>query len=443
MRIQLSDHFSYGKLLRFTVSPILMMIFTSVYSMVDGLFISNFVGITPFASVNLIFPFLQLVGCFGFMFGSGGSALVSATLGAGDKVRANRIFSMLTYVALATGVVIAILGILFIRPIAIRMGADTDMLPHCVTYGRILLLALPLFTMQNMFQSFLITAEKPALGLGITLIAGLTNLVLDALFVAVFSWGVAGAAAATAIAQCVGGIIPLVYFSVRNTSLLRLGKLRFMGGALFSACTNGLSELVTNLSMPIVSILYNFRLMNLVGEDGVAAYGAVMYIGFVFVAVFLGYAIGVAPVVGFHYGAQDHRELRSLLRKSNVLVTVASVILGAVALVLARPLAILFVGTQRPSLLDLTETAFRYYSVAVLFSGFSIFGSAFFTGLNNGIVSATISFSRTIIFQIGLVLILPVFFGLNGVWYSLALAEILATIVTFAFYHAKRSTYHY
>lgn len=442
MKIRLSDHFCYGKLLRFTLPSIVMMIFTSVYSMVDGLFISNFAGVTPFAAVNLIFPMLQLVSCFGFMFGTGGSALVSATLGAGDQKKASRIFSLLTYVALATGTVIAVLGILFIRPIAVWMGADVDMLPHCVTYGRILLLALPLFTLQNMFQSFLVTAEKPALGLIITLIAGLTNVALDALFVAVFSWGVVGAAAATAIAQCVGGTVPLLYFARKNTSLLRLGKTSLLGRALLTSCMNGLSELVTNISMPVVSILYNFQLMNLVGENGVAAYGAVMYVGFVFVAVFLGYSIGVAPVVGFHYGAQDHGEMKSLFRKSNVIVTVASVLLAAIALLLARPLARWFVGSD-PALMEMTETAFRFYSAAVLFSGFSIFGSAFFTALNNGIISATISFSRTILFQIALVLILPPFFGINGVWYALGLAEILATVVTVFFYRIKRSFYHY
>ena len=442
MKIQLSDHFNYGKLLRFTLPSIIMMIFTSVYSMVDGLFISNFVGITPFAAINLIFPFIQILGCVGFMFGTGGSALVSATLGAKDSARANRAFSMLTYAALVSGVVIAVLGITFIEPIAIWMGADSDMLPYCVIYGRIILLVLPAFMLQILFQSFLVTAEKPTLGLAVTVMAGVTNIILDTLFVAVFQWGIVGAAVATALSQCVGGIIPLVYFCCPNSSLLRLGKTRFEGRVLLSSCANGLSELVTNISMSVVSILYNFQLMRFAGEMGVAAYGAVMYVSFIFVAVFLGYSIGAAPVIGYHYGAQDHIELKGLLRKSNVIVTVASLLLAAVAFLLAAPLARLFVG-DAPTLLEMTVTAFRFYAVSVLFSGFSIFGSAFFTALNNGFVSAAISFLRTLVFQIAAVLILPIFFDLNGVWYSLFVAEILAMLVTFLFYRAKRSTYHY
>lgn len=442
MQIQLSDHFNYGKLLRFTLPSIIMMIFTSIYSMVDGLFISNFVGITPFAAINLIFPFIMILGAVGFMFGTGGSALVSATLGAKDPQKANRIFSMLTYIAVAVGAVIAALGIAFIEPIAIWMGADSAMLPYCVIYGRIILLALPGFMLQNLFQSFLVTAEKPTFGLIVTVIAGLTNIVLDALFVVVFQWGVVGAAVATAVSQCAGGIIPLVYFCRKNSSLLRLGRTRFDGRALFSTCTNGLSELVTNISMSVVSILYNFQLMKFAGENGVAAYGAVIYVSFIFVAVFLGYSIGATPVVGCHYGAQDHDELKALFRKSNVIIISASLLLALVAFVLSKPLAGLFVGSE-PVLLDMTVTAFKFYAVSVLFSGFSIFGSAFFTALNNGIVSAAISFLRTLVFQIAAVLILPVFWELDGVWYSLFVAEILAMIVTFLFYWAKRSTYHY
>lgn len=442
MSIQLSDHFNYGRLLRFTLPSIIMMIFTSVYSVVDGVFISNFVGITPFAAINLIMPLLQLLSCFGFMFGSGGSALVSATLGAGDADRANRIFSMLTYTAAGVGVTLSVLGIVFLESIAVWMGADANILPYCTVYGRILLIALPAFMLQNMFQSFLITAKKPALGLVITIAAGLTNIVLDALFIIVFQWGIVGAAAATVIAQCVGGIVPLVFFARKNSSLLKLGKTHFDGKAMFSSCSNGLSELVTNISMSVVSILYNFQLMRFAGERGVAAYGAVMYVSFVFVAVFLGYSIGAIPVVGFHYGAENHSELKSLFRKSNTLILTASLFLAAAAFCLAKPLATVFVSKD-PALLDMTVTAFRFYAISVLFSGFSIFGSAFFTALNNGIVSAAISFLRTLVFQIAAVWILPIYFELDGVWYSLFVAEILAALVTAYFYKTKQSTYRY
>lgn len=442
MKIQLSDHFTYTRLLRFTLPSITMMLFTSVYSVVDGFFISNFVGITPFAAINLIMPLAQLLSCVGFMFGSGGSALVSATLGARQHRKAQEIFSLLTYLSLAVGTVLMLLGLVLMKPIALWMGADEALLPYCVTYGRILMLALPLFIVQNVFQSFLVTAEKPGLGLAITVAAGVANIVLDALFIVVFQWGITGAAAATAIAQCLGGIVPLIYFAGQNSSLLRLGKAPFDGSALKESCTNGLSELVTNISMSVVSILYNFQLMKLAGQRGVAAYGAVMYVSFAFVAVFLGYSIGVIPVVGFHYGAQNHDELKSLLRKSNTLVLCASGVLCLAALALAQPLAAMFVGSD-PQTLDMTIRAFRFYALSVLFSGFSIFGSAFFTALNNGIVSAVISFLRTFAFQAAAVLVLPLLFGLDGIWYALFVAEILAMAVTGYFYRAKQPVYRY
>ena len=442
MKIQLSDHFNYPRLLRFTLPSITMMIFTSVYGVVDGFFISNFVGITPFAAINLIMPMAMILGAVGFMFGAGGSALVSATLGANRNQQAQQIFSLLIYVAGTISLILAVLGFALMKPISLWLGADQLMLPYCVTYGRILMLSLPAFILQNVFQSFLITAEKPAIGLVVTIAAGVTNILLDALFIVVFQWGITGAAAATATAQCVGGIIPLVYFIRKNSSLLRLGKTRFDGKALITTCTNGLSELVNNISMSLVSILYNFQLMRLAKENGVAAYGAVVYVGFIFVAVFLGYSIGVAPVIGFHYGAQNHAELKGLFRKSNLLVCIGSVILAAIAFGLARPLARLFVG-DAPGLTDMTITAFRYFALSVLFCGFSIFGSAFFTALSNGFISAVISFLRTMVFQIAAVLILPIFLGLDGIWYSLSVAEVMAMLVTFFFYWRKRSVYHF
>lgn len=447
MNIQLSDSFGYRKLLRFTLPAIVMMIFTSVYSVVDGFFISNFVGITEFSAVNLIMPFTQLLGCFGFMFGTGGAALVSKKLGENDTAAANRIFSMLVYVGICTGTVLAVLGIIFIEPIAVLMGADGEMLPFCVTYAGILLTTLPAFMLQNMFQSFLVAAERPSLGLFVTVAAGMTNIGLDALFVIVFKWGIVGAAVATCIAQCVGGIVPFVYFIKKNGSPLRLGKTGIDGRALLAACTNGSSEFVSNISMSVVSMLYNYQLMRLAGRDGVAAYGAVMYVGFIFAAVFLGYSIGVSPVVSFHYGADDKPELKSLFKKSNILVVSASVVLSAVAFALASPLAKFFLGsdavTNEPHLIEMTVDAFRFYAVAVLFSGFSVFGSAFFTALNNGAVSAAISFLRTLVFQIASVLVLPIFFEINGVWYSLFVAEIFSAFVTFAFFVTQRKRYGY
>lgn len=447
MNIRLSDTFTYGKLLRFTLPSVVMMIFTSVYSVVDGFFIANFVGITEFASVNLIMPFTQILGCIGFMFGAGGSALVSKTLGEGDPKKANRIFSMLTYISVCVGAVLAVVGIIFIEPIAVWMGADEGMLGFCVLYGRILLAALPAFMLQNMFQSFLITAEKPTMGLIVTVVAGCTNIVLDALFIIVFGWSIAGAAVATAIAQCVGGLIPFIYFSRKNDSLLRLGKTTFDGKALLSTCTNGSSELVTNISMSVVSILYNFQLMKLAGENGVAAYGAVMYVSFIFVAVFLGYSIGVAPVIGFNYGAEKTSELKSLKKKSLTIVAVGGVLLTAVAYFAASPLARFFLGADavenNPKLIEITTDAFKYYSASVLCSGFSIFGSSFFTALGNGGVSAAISFLRTMVFQIAAVIFLPVFFGIDGIWYSFFVSEAAAAVITVIFFKTKKKKYNY
>ena len=443
MHIQLSDHFTYRRLIRFTIPSIVMMIFTSIYSVVDGLFVTNFVGKAEFTAVNLIMPFTQILGCIGFMFGSGGSALVSKTLGEGKPEKADRIFSMLTYTALGCGVVLAVVGIALLEPIAIRMGAVPEILPHCLTYGRILLVGLPAFMLQNMFQSFLITAEKPHMGLAITVVAGVTNMVLDALFIVGLHWGVAGAAMATILAQCIGGVIPFIYFfSHKNTSLLHLGKTGWDGRAMLQACTNGMSELVSNISMSIVGMLYNYQLMRFDPENGVAAYGVVMYVGFVFIAIFLGYAIGVAPVIGYHYGAANKVELTGLFRKSLVIVVSSGAVLSGLAFGFARPLSMIFAGYD-PELLSLTITAMRYYAATVLCAGVAIFGSAFFTALNDGVVSAVISFLRTLVFQIAMVLILPIFFQLDGVWYSQCVSECMAMCLTVAFFIGKRKKYGY
>lgn len=442
MIIQLSDHFTYKRLLRFTLPSIAMMIFTSIYGVVDGFFVSNFVGKIPFAAVNFIMPFLMLLGAFGFMFGTGGSALISKTMGEGDMPRANRLFSLLTYVTVATGVILAALGMLFIRPIAARLGAEGEMLNDCVTYGRIILLALPFFMLQMEFQSFFVTAEKPQTGFYATVAAGVTNMVLDALFIAVFQWGIVGAAAATATSQLVGGVIPLVYFGRKNTSLLRLGRTVFDGRALLKTCTNGSSELMSNLSMSLVGMLYNVQLMKYAGEDGVAAYGVLMYVCFIFIAVFIGYSIGVAPVIGYHLGANNHDELKSLLKKSVLLLTLTSMGMVFLSLGLAKPLSLLYVGYD-PALFEMTLRGFIFTSFSFMFSGIAIFGSGFFTALNNGLVSATMSFLRTLVFQVAAILLLPLLWELDGIWASIIAAEVAAASVTVTFLVAMRKRYHY
>lgn len=442
MKIQLSEHFTYKKLLRFVLPSIVMMIFTSIYGVVDGLFVSNYVGKTAFAAVNLVMPLLMMLSALGFMMGTGGSAIVAKTLGQGDKERANRYFSMMVYVTMAGGVVLTVLGWVFLRPIVTALGAEGEMIGECLIYGRIILASLTFFMVQNVFQSFFVAAEKPHLGLGVMVAAGVINMVLDYLFIVILGWGIAGAAAATAAGETVGGIVPLIYFSRKNTSLLRLTKTKIKGKILLKACTNGSSELMTNLSMSLVNMLYNVQLMKLAGEDGVAAYGVIMYVNFIFLATFIGYSIGSAPIVGYHFGAQNQYELKNLFRKSMRLIGGWGVLLMLLAFALSGPLAQFFVGYDA-ELLAMTSHGLRLYALAFLVSGFNIYGSAFFTALNNGLVSAVISFLRTLVFQMAAVLILPRLLGLNGIWLAILVAELLALGVTLQFFIRKKKVYHY
>lgn len=440
--IQLSDHFNLSRLLRFTLPSIIMLVFTSIYGVVDGFFVSNYVGKTSFAAVNFIMPFLMILGCVGFMFGTGGGALIAKTMGEGKKEKVNQLFSMLVLVSVLCGVGLAVLGLSFLRPIASALGAQGQMLEDSVAYGRIILIAIPAFILQYEFQCLFATAQKPKLGLYVTVAAGLTNVVLDAVFVAVFSWGLEGAAAATALSQGVGGILPLLYFGRANSSLLKLTKPKFDGKALLKTCTNGSSELMSNISASIVSMLYNIQLLTYAGEDGVAAYGVLMYVNLVFQAVFLGYSVGTAPVISYHDGAKNHVELKGLFRKSLAILAVCAVAMFASALLLAQPLSVLFVGYD-PELLAITLRAFSIYSFSFLFSGFAVFGSSFFTALNDGLVSAFISFLRILVFQVILVLIFPLIWQLDGIWLSIVAAEMLAVLVTAGFIIQKRKKYHY
>ena len=440
--IRLSDHFGYGRLLRFTMPSILMMVFTSIYGVVDGFFVSNYVGKTPFAAVNLIMPFLMVVGAMGFMFGTGGSALIAKTMGEGNQEKAQKIFSLIVYATAISGIVIAAVSIIFLRSVAVFLGADGKMLADCVLYGRMILLSLPFLMLQYAFASLVVTAEKPKLGLAVTIVAGVTNMVGDALFIAVFHWGVAGAAAATALGQVLGGIIPLVYFARKNSSRLRLCKPKWDGRALKKVCTNGSSELMSNISMSLVSMLYNVQLMKYAGENGVAAYGTLMYVNFVFIAIFIGYATGAAPVFSYHYCAANKEELRGLLRKSLVIILFSSAAMFGISEVMARVVAGVFVGYDE-TLFQMTVQAFRIFAFSFLFAGMSIFGSAFFTALNDGLTSALISFLRTLVFQCLAVLVLPHFFELNGIWYSSVAAEVLSVVVTVIFLIGLRKKYQY
>lgn len=440
--IQLSDHFTYKKLFRFVLPSIGMMIFTSIYGMVDGFFISNFVGKTSFAAVNLIIPCTIVFGAVGFMISSGGNAIVAKSLGEGKREQANKWFSMLIYLTILVGAVLSVLGVIFIRPLAHLLGADDTLIGDCVTYGRIMLISLVPFMLQIFFQTFFVTAEKPQLGLAFTLLSGVTNMGLDALFMAVFHFGVVGAAAATAIAQCVGGIIPLIYFARKNSSILRLVKARFESGAIMKSCFNGFSEFLSQVSGAFVSMIYNVQLLHFAGENGVAAYGAIMYVDFIFVAIFVGYSVGSAPVIGYNYGAQNHAELRNMYKKSMTIMVIVGILMLAFAQIIAKPLAVIYVGYDR-ELFDITIHGFRIFSWVYLICGINIFASGFFTALNNGAVSAIISFLRTIIFKVSAVLILPNFIGIDGIWVSVVLADLLAVIISLIFLITKRKKYKY
>lgn len=442
MRIQLSDHFTYKKLIRFTMPSIIMMIFTSIYGVVDGFFVSNIVGKTPFAAVNFIMPVLMILGAFGFMFGTGGSALIAKTIGEGEREKANRIFSLLVYVTLILSAVLSAVSIIFMPQIAKALGAEGQMLGDCILYARLILLALPFYMLQFEFQSFFVVAEKPKLGLYVTVASGVANMVLDALFMAAFRWGLAGAATATAISQVIGGIIPLVYFCRDNTSLLKLTKTKYDGRALLKTCTNGSSELMSNISMSLVGILYNIQLLKYAGENGIAAYGVLMYVNFTFLAAFIGFSVGSAPIISYHYGAQNHEELKNLRRKSTAIIAVFALLMFVMAEIFAYPLSYVFVGYDKV-LMNMTLRGFLIFSFSFLFAGFAIFGSGFFTALNDGLTSAVISFLRTIIFQVAAVLILPLIWELDGIWISIVVAEVMAVIITAVFLVAKQKRYKY
>ena len=442
MKIQLSEHFTYKKLLRFVFPSIVMMVFTSIYGVVDGLFVSNYVGKSAFAAINLSMPIIMGVSALGFMMGTGGSAIVATTLGEGRKQKANEYFSLIVYVTVIGGLILSVLGMALIRPVCSALGASGELLDNCVLYGRISFVSMTAFMLQNVFQSFFVTAEKPKLGLAVIIGAGVTNMVLDYLFIAVLGFGLAGAALATVCGECVGGLLPIFYFARKNDSLLKLGKTHFDGHILLRTCTNGSSELMTNLSSSIVNSLYNVQLMKFVGENGVAAYGTIMYVNFIFISTFLGYAIGSAPIVSYHYGAGNHAELQNLFKKSLKLIGGWGIWLLVLAQLIAGSLAKIFVGYDQ-ELFELTKHGFQIFCLTFLVNGFNIYGSSFFTALNNGLLSAVISFLRTLVFQMSVLLLLPMILGINGIWCSVFIAELLTLCVTVTFFVKQRKYYHY
>lgn len=442
MNIQLSEHFTYKKLIKFTIPTIIMLIFTSIYGVVDGIFVSNCVGSEAFAGVNLIMPAIMILGSIGFMIGTGGSALVSKTIGEGENQKAQRYFSMLIYTVIAIGIVFTIIGFIMVRPVSKLLGATGEMLNICVTYGRTLIIALVPFFLQNCFQSFLIVAEKPKMGLWISVAVGITNMILDYLLIYVLKKGVFGAALATGISQMIGGIIPFVYFIRKNDTILRLVKTKIELIPILKAFANGSSEMVTNISMSLVNMLYNLQLMKYAGSNGIVAYGIIMYVGFIFSGTYLGYSIGSAPIIGYHYGAGNTEELKNLLKKSLKLLAITSVVMTVVAELLSKTLASVFVSYD-VDLLSMTTNAIRIFAISYIISGINIFASSFFTALNNGLVSAIISFLRTLVFQIAMIFVLPLLLGLNGIWLAVVVAEVLALIVSSMLLALNNKKYKY
>lgn len=440
--MKLSEHFTYEKLIEFCMPSIFMMLFTSFYVVIDGLFISNFIGKTSFAAVNIIIPFLLMIGGFGFMIGTGGSALVSKTLGEKKIELAGKYFSMLILFAIIFGIGISIISILFLEDICIILGANRDMMSDCLIYGKVLLIFNVSYMLQNIFQTFLVTAENPKLGLRVTVLAGMANMVLDALFIVGFNWGVFGAALATGISQTVGTVIPLVYFIVSKESILKLTKTDIKWHVILKSCSNGMSEVMTSISTSVISIVYNLQLLKFAGENGVAAYGAIMYVQFIFISIYLGYDIGTAPIIGYNYGAKNHLELKNMLKKSLVLLFLSGVVLFLAAQVGTDIISRVFVGYDL-ELFNMTSKAFRIFSVSFLIVGFNTFSSSFFTALNNGFVSAIISFMRTFVFQIVAVLVLPIFYGLSGIWAATIVSEVLAFLVGISFILGLGKFYNY
>ena len=442
MKIQLSDHFTFKKLFRFVLPSIVMMVFTSIYGVVDGFFVSNYAGKTAFAAVNLIMPFVMILGGVGFMIGTGGSALVSFQLGEGNKKKANETFSLLVYFTVIVGIIISVIGCLVVEPVALLFGATAEMLPDCVLYGRIVIAFMVTFMIQNAFQSFFVTAEKPRMGLIVTVAAGVGNMVMDFLFIGVFNWGVAGAAVATGLSQTIGCIIPLIYFFLPNSSTLRLSTTHIDWYAIGKACGNGSSELMSNVASSIIGIVYNWQLLKFAGEDGVATYGVLMYVQFIFIAMFVGYAVGSAPIVGYHYGAGNYDEVKNIKNKSLRSMSIGGVSMLILAIVLAPVLSKIFVGYD-PDLMEMTTHAFRIFSMFFILAGVNIYASSFFTALGNGLVSAIISFVRVLVFQLLAVMLLPLFFGIDGIWLANTVAEVFSFIVSMTFLIKLRDKYHY
>ncbi len=442
MKIELNTHFTFKKLLLATLPSMLMMLFTSIYSIVDGLFVSNFVGKTAFAAVNLMMPVIVMIGALGFMMGSGGTALIGKTLGEKDTEKANKYFSQIVYFTILIGLIVSFAVFFFIKDIAIMLGAKGELLEYSIKYARIMISFEVMYMLQNAFQNLFMAANKALLGFSISVIAGITNIIGDALLVGVLKFGVEGAAIATVLSQSIAGLFPILYFSRRNSSALKLVKTSINIKTIYKAATNGASELLSNISQSLVSMVYNKQLMSYVGEDGISAYGVIMYVGYMFTAIYLGYSLGQSGYVAYNYGAQNTDELKNIRKKSLIINSSFGIVMLFIVELFATPLAKIFVGYDK-ELLNLTVNGFKLYGICYLISGINIYTSSFFTSLNNGLISGLSSFLRTFVFQIIAVIILPLLFGLTGIWLSMLVAEIMSLTVNTIFFVKYKKRYNY
>lgn len=420
-----------------------MIICSSIYGVVDGFFVSNFVGTTAFAAINLTMPILMALATIGFMIGAGGSALVSKTMGEGKSDLANQYFTTLITIAAIIGTAISIVVFIFMPELVTLLKAEGALFDDSVLYSRILLCFAPFFILQFAFQNFLIAAEKPNICLIVNIVAGITNGILDFLFIMVFDWGLTGAALATGVGEVLGAVIPIIFFLRKNNkSLLHLTKIKIEIRPILKAFTNGFSEMITQLSISIVSILYNFQLIKFAGESGIAAFGIIMYVNIIFISLFLGFSIGSAPIISYHYGAENHAEIKNLFRKSLIILSVIGVFIFIASLIFAKPLVMIFASNNQ-ELLNMTVHAFRIYSISYLYMGINAWCSGFFTALNNGLISAVLSFLRTLVFQLLVIQTLPMIIGIDGIWFAIVIAEGLALIVSIITLYLNKNKYHY
>lgn len=444
--IKLSDKFNYSRLLRFALPSIVMVLISSVYGVVDGVIVSNYTDVEHFAALNLILPYITLLGAAGLMLGTGGSALVGKILGEGKSIRANGIFSLLTYTTIAIGLFLGLFGYITSDAVANILGADETMQHLSFEYSGIIFLFLPCYVLQLYFQSLLTTAERPSLALQITLLAGITNIALDILFVIYLKQGLRGAAYATGVSQTFGGLLPLLYFILNRKKSdinIKLGVALWDLKAICKSCVNGLSEWLMSVSLAIVSFLYYYLLLTGDrGEMGVDTYGVLLYFSYIFIAVSVGFSRGIAPVISYHYGASDRHELHSLLMKGLLIVLVLNLVSGITAQVLSAPLANIFVGHDK-GLYEYTVVAFRIYSIHFFVTGFNIYISSFFTALNNGKYSGWISVLRTICFESISILTIWMLFGVDKIWWGVTIAEFLTMVIAFSFLFLKRNFYGY